>query len=45
MRSIEQELLLLTTLSHPRIVKCFGGNLEPTPFIVMELMGRGSLDR
>lgn len=44
-RSIQQELYLLTTLSHPRIVKCFGGGLDPHPFMVMELVPRGSLDR
>ena len=43
-RSIETELHLLTQLSHPRIVSCYGGGLEPHPFVVMAWLKRGSLE-
>jgi len=43
-RSIRQELVLLAGLRHPRIVACHGGDLRPAPFLVLELLPRGSLD-
>ncbi|CAG9462195.1 unnamed protein product [Pedinophyceae sp. YPF-701] len=42
-RSLRHELSVLTQLSHPRIVRCVGGALEPKPFLVMEFERAGSL--
>lgn len=45
--SLKKELRLLSICRHPNIVRCFGGNLDPTtssPCIVQELVSGGSLD-